>query len=189
MPKRTDTSDVIDNLLLGIAVAGALAMTIIAPNAPRALEKPLLKLVGLKDKRKEARRIAKYIKQQKLVEVREQGQDEFRIILTDKGKKRVTKARFDSLKIPNTKWDQKWRVVMFDIPESEKPTRDYISLHLRRVGFKQIQKSVFVFPYSVDEFMAILREIFPSTSQQVVYMTVEETDNHNQLVKKFRHIL
>ncbi|MEK9155760.1 MAG: hypothetical protein AAB360_00455 [Patescibacteria group bacterium] len=45
------------------------------------------------------------------------------------------------------KWDKKWRIVIYDVPENHRGTRDSIRLQLYRVGFEQIQKSVFIFPF------------------------------------------
>lgn len=40
-------------------------------------------------------------------------------------------------------WDGKWRIVVFDIPEKYKPTREMLRRYLYALGFSQIQKSVF----------------------------------------------
>ncbi len=40
-------------------------------------------------------------------------------------------------------WDGKWRIVVFDIPEKYKPTREMLRRYLYELGFSQIQKSVF----------------------------------------------
>src|SRR3989344_687845 len=45
------------------------------------------------------------------------------------------------------KWDRKWRIVMFDIPEKLKGLRDSLRLHFREIGMIELQKSVLVYPY------------------------------------------
>lgn len=189
MPTRTKTSDIIDNLLMGVALSTTFAITIAAPNGLRALEKPLTKLINGRDKRREARRIGTYLKQQKLVKISENSDGSFQITLNEKGRKRVSRIRFDRLVVSKSHWDQKWRIIMFDIPEEHKTMRDYISRHLKRIGFKQLQRSAFVFPYPVDEFMDLLRELFPEVSRHVVYLVADDIDTHNTLVKDFRSIL
>ena len=186
---RNRTSDIIDDLLITVALGGAVAMTVIAPNALIAIEKPLFKLLSGRDKRREARRIRRYIKRQKLIEVSEDKDGNYNLKLTDSGKSRMVRARFDRLAIPDRAWDKKWRIVMFDIPEAKKTERDFISHHLRLIGFKQLQKSVFIFPHPIDEFIALLNEIYPEIHIYVISMTVSDISNHNDLVHEFSKIL
>jgi phenylacetic acid degradation operon negative regulatory protein len=187
--RRTNTSVIVDKLLVLLATTSAAGLSIVAPNSVKALEKPLERFIKNKDRRQEAKRIARYLKQQKLIEVTENDDGTFLVTLSDKGVMRSTKVRFEQLEIPQKQWDKKWRVVTFDIPEQHKTTRDYISRHLRLVGFKQLQKSVFIYPYPVDEFIALLVEMLPEVSPYLTYMLVEEIDQHNSLVKKFSRIL
>lgn len=42
------------------------------------------------------------------------------------------------------KWDGKWRIVMFDIPEQKRLVRDLFRRNLKKWGFLPIQKSVWV---------------------------------------------
>jgi DNA-binding transcriptional regulator PaaX len=179
----------VDNFLVAVGLVGLVGLTVVAPNSLVALEKPLDKFLSGREKKREAERIAKYLKQQKLVSVIKNNDDSYQIVLADKGEKRSKRASFERLAIPTTKWDKKWRIIMFDIPEKHKTTRDYISSHLRRIGFWQLQRSVFIYPYPVDEFAAILRDIFPELGRNLVYLVTDDIDQHNLLVKKFSKIL
>lgn len=189
MARRTYTSIVIDDLLAPLAFGGALFLTIAAPNSMVALEKPLMALLNGRDKRQEASRIARYMRQQKLVHVTQNDDGSYQISLTQKGETRGKKAYFERLPAPDKPWDQKWRIIMFDIPEKHKAIRDYLSKHMLNLGLKQLQRSVFIYPYELDEFVAIARDIFPEVRQQLIYLTVENIDIHNVLVKQFRHRL
>jgi hypothetical protein len=42
------------------------------------------------------------------------------------------------------KWDKKYRVVIFDIPEKKKKTRDWLRQELLMLGYKKLQESVFI---------------------------------------------
>lgn len=59
--------------------------------------------------------------------------------LTDKGKQ---KAVWESVRIEEGKWDGKWRIVIFDIPEKRKQARHLLRSSLKKWGFKPWQKSV-----------------------------------------------
>ena len=47
------------------------------------------------------------------------------------------------------KWDKKWRMVVFDIPESKRAKRRLLRFILISLGFKKLQKSVWITPYPV----------------------------------------
>ncbi|HDH07815.1 MAG TPA: CRISPR-associated endonuclease Cas2 [Candidatus Moranbacteria bacterium] len=63
--------------------------------------------------------------------------------LTKKGKALIGRV----LKINNNlkvKWDGKYRLVIFDIPEEKRKTRNWLRSELYFLGYKQLQKSVFI---------------------------------------------
>ncbi len=51
----------------------------------------------------------------------------------------------------NIKWDKKWRVIIFDIPQELHNKRNIFRQRLKSLGFYMIQKSVFVFPYPCED--------------------------------------
>ena len=68
--------------------------------------------------------------------------------LTTKGKERAIKLSMENLKIKKPKtWDKKWRIVIFDVPEKMHVQRDFLRSRLNSLGFLQIQKSVYAFPF------------------------------------------
>ena len=79
--------------------------------------------------------------------------------LTSVGKKKVERD-FPLLTIQNTKWDRKWRIVIFDIEEVSRPIRERLRYKLREVGFGLLQKSVFISPHDIakdfTEFIEVL---------------------------------
>ena len=59
--------------------------------------------------------------------------------LTDKGKDRVL---WEKIKNSNKKWDGKWRIVVWDIPEKRRQARDLLRFKLKQLGFTRWQKSI-----------------------------------------------
>lgn len=59
--------------------------------------------------------------------------------LTDSGKQ---KAIWESIKMDDKKWDGKWRVVVFDVPEKRRQARNLLRGSLKKWGFKKWQQSV-----------------------------------------------
>lgn len=84
-----------------------------------------------------------------------------RIYLTEKGKGWVDNARFKRLEFkPQAgKWDKRWRLIIFDIPESERNTRDMLRDKLFEWDCTKLQNSVFVTPHSCEKELEQLSEI------------------------------
>lgn len=59
--------------------------------------------------------------------------------------------KFPTLKYYRCEWDGYWRVVVYDIVEEEKRLRDRLRRELRRLGFKFMQKSVWLTPLPVEK--------------------------------------
>ena len=57
----------------------------------------------------------------------------------------------DALGIDNTPWDGKWRIVIFDIPESKRRVRDLFRRRLKEWKFRVWQKSVWIIKRNVTE--------------------------------------
>lgn len=69
--------------------------------------------------------------------------------LTIEGKRGVL-SRFPRLKFINQPWDGKWRIVGFDIKESERNLRNVLRGYLKLSGFGMLQKSVYISPLAVE---------------------------------------
>lgn len=76
----------------------------------------------------------------------EDGKPYFRV--TSKGKKYLVRL-FPIYKLSEGGWDGKWRVVIFDIPELDRNSRDYLRQKLVSLGFGKLQRSVYISPLDV----------------------------------------
>ncbi len=61
--------------------------------------------------------------------------------LSDSGK---DKALWTKMIQENENWDGKWRIVIWDIPEKQRAARDLLRNKLKLLGFKQLQRSVWL---------------------------------------------
>lgn len=103
--------------------------------------------------------------------------------LTPKGKLSVLKY-LHLEKITHGRWDGRWRVVIFDIPESLKKWRGYLRYNLRDLGFVALQKSVYITPHPVTgELDELLKEW--GLRKYFRYLTVSEVDGERNLKEKF----
>jgi len=130
--------------------------------------------------------IIKEFYQEKLVSFKEKPDESIEIILTEKGKLKALEGKIDELeiKIPKT-WDKLWRVVIFDIPEEKRRARDVLRERLKKLGFLELQKSVFIFPYKCKDEIEFVVEIF-EIRKYVRYLVVKEITNEEELLLKFK---
>jgi len=111
-----------------------------------------------------------------LIEGKENPDGSFTYVLTDRGKLKILNYRFQNMKIKRDNWDEKWRVVIFDIPEKLKKARDALRWKLKELGFHELQKSVFVFPYECKNEIDFIIEFF-NLRKYVRYGILEFIDN------------
>jgi len=71
------------------------------------------------------------------------------ISLTQTGSKYL-QERFPLALLQQNKWDKKWCLATFDIPESQRYIRNKIRKKLQQVGFAQLQKSLYISPHPIN---------------------------------------
>ena len=107
------------------------------------------------------------------------------LVLSEKGKTLDLRYQIDEMTVPEMKtWDRKWRIVIFDIPEKKKKSRDALSGTLKRMGFLQLQKSVFIHPFNCNKEIEFIIEFF-GLRQYVRMIIAESLDNEIHLKKQF----
>jgi len=135
--------------------------------------------------RRVLQRIIREFHRDRLVDFKEDGDNGVRIILTEQGVKKALRYNIDAIFIEEPKkWDGKWRIVVFDIPEKMKKAREALRDKLRKLGFYQLQKSVFVFPFACHDEINFIVEFFELRSN-VRIMTVLDITNEAELKLHF----
>ncbi|OGF62151.1 hypothetical protein A3C77_02580 [Candidatus Giovannonibacteria bacterium RIFCSPHIGHO2_02_FULL_45_13] len=121
----------------------------------------------------------------KLVNVKENADNTVTLVLTDKGKAKTLNYNIENIKVPEMKrWDKQWRVVMFDIPERYKKSRDALSKTFKKAGFYKFQKSVFVHPFECKDEVDFVVEFF-NLQPYVRYMLASHIDNELDIKQHF----
>jgi len=178
---RINRGDVPKIILGTIGVAGLLTVAVVAPNALQSLAliygrgKPNIR-------RGQVKTTLGRLKEKGMIEfVEHKGRKVVR--LTDKGKRELLKyqTREDREK---KRWDGKWRIVMFDIAETRRRTRDLLRKELLSFGFVQLQKSVWVYPFECDEFISLLKADM-HVGKDILYMIADRVEGDMKLKKKF----
>lgn len=104
--------------------------------------------------------------------------------LSKEGKHVALTYDIDNMKIFKHSWDRKWRIVTFDIPEKIKKVREALRYHLRNLGFKELHRSVFIFPYECKNEIEYIVEFY-NARRFVRYIEANYVDNELDLKQKF----
>lgn len=98
----------------------------------------------------------------------------YTVSLTERGKQRFLLAEAYRLRLKKEKkWDGKWRIVIFDIPQKNKTLRDVLRRRFKIIGMYQLQKSVFIYPYPCQEEIEFIIGLY-NASNYVYFITADK---------------
>ncbi len=101
------------------------------------------------------------------------------IELTSKGRIKLLEH------LDNNEADGKWRMLSFDIPENLATKRDTFRRSIKRIGYKQAQKSLWVSPFvKSDEVYLIIDDL--RIRKYIAYIVAEKTDIEQHLKQLFK---
>ena len=105
-----------------------------------------------------------------------------------KGRRRYKEIEMSKLKLPRpVKWDGKWRMFIFDIPEEMRSRRDSLRDKLKSLGLYNIQRSVFVYPFDCRKEMAFVAGYF-NLDKYTTYAEVCFSDIDRELKRHFKSL-
>src|SRR3989344_1259060 len=161
---QTRYNQITKEILSTIAVTGMVVVDATSPYFLINLAKAILKnrkYAKSKENEQKIVRSLRRLRKSNLIILKDRGDDNFTYQLTQKGKKNVEEVNFEKLEIVKpAKWDGKWRLITFDIPENRKAARDALRFKMKELKFYQLQKSVFVCPYPCEKEILFLCEFF-----------------------------
>ncbi len=160
--------------LLAIGTAGFIAVSAMAPNMFQILGRTGV-LARLKYRNKGI-----------LARLKQKGEIEFEERDGKRGEEALAFGQ-QKLQLANSrprKWDRRYRLVMFDVPEKRKKIRERLRFHMQEVGFLRIQDSAWLYPYDCEEFMALLKADL-HIGKDVLYAVVEEIESDGWIRKHF----
>ncbi|MBI4991538.1 hypothetical protein HZB96_05620 [Candidatus Gottesmanbacteria bacterium] len=131
------------------------------------------------------RKIIMRLKRQRFVTIKENPDNTVTVTITRQGMVRALTYQLETMKVKKQKkWDKRWRVVIFDIPEKYKKAREIFRMRLRQLSLYLLQDSVFVSPYPCFNEVEFLRELYgiPST---VKYLLVEKLEDDQEIKEYF----
>jgi DNA-binding transcriptional regulator PaaX len=173
---RISTKDVLKLL----AVGGIVASVAIFPSAPIAVAAAVKQ--WRKYHRKDIGKIIKRLEKQEVISISQQ-EDTITLTITDKGRRRLLEYNFEDIRLKSQKRDGKWRLIIFDIPEEKKRSRDAFGKKLVQLGLERIQDSIFVSAYPCKDEIDFLCN-FLEISDYVTLVCVDHIERGEQLIFK-----
>ncbi len=110
-------------------------------------------------------------------------EDKFRLTLL--GKLEILKNQNKAVVFDPKTWDGKWRILAFDIPETKRRVREKLREYLWILGFKPIQKSIWVTPMDIDyqDFSGLFDE---KTKEKLLFIVTNQISEEDKFKKIFR---
>lgn len=179
--RKRKKRDDIQGIVLAIAgTAGVLSIAMLAPNVLQALPNLMGKKryhATFQAKTALGRLIAKgYVKKTAggRLEITEAGRRQLAIKDAAAAQPARTKRR----------WDGQYRLVMFDIPQTRRRTRDRLRVMMSAFGFLRLQDSVWISPYDCEEVIALAKAEL-RIGKDVIYAVVREIENDRWIRDQF----
>jgi|SRR3989344_466122 len=168
-------------ILASVQITNMLAITVVAPN-----------IVGLLGKMGLLPRDGRYAIKRSLGRLLDSGHIKHEskdgkryFVLTDKGQASLLRLQAKHFQLPKPKrWDKKFRILIFDVQEKRRYKRDRFRMMLRQLGFKNLQKSAWVYPYDCEDAIQILKTDL-GVGKDVIYLVTGDIENKEKIAKMF----
>src|SRR3989338_4285692 len=165
-------------ILSAVKVAGVLSLFMVAPNVLGGMAKLGL-LPSARQKDVVNRSCDQLVKRGLL------SWQGTKLRLTSKGESTLRLLELHNYDIPKPRrWDRKWRVLIFDIPEKQRVLLNKIRDTLRAIGFIPLQGSVWVYPYDCEDLITLLKADF-HVGRGMLYMVVDALEYDMRLRQEF----
>ena len=140
---------------------------------------------GSKFDKKQAITAINHLKRERFIEYVADKDGKTIMRITKKGeiKLRAFAINLIEIKKPN-RWDGKWRLVIFDIPIRFRKAREALRWKIKDLGFVQLQKSVWIYPYPCEDEILFIADFF-GVGKYVEILTADSFLRENKFKKHF----
>ncbi len=105
--------------------------------------------------------------------------------LTAKGKAELLRYEMKNIKIKQQKrWDNKWRIISFDVPERQRYSRDNIRTFFKNLGLVQLQMSVWIYPFPCEDIIELAKTNY-HIRRGVIYFVCNRFNGDDKLAFNF----
>jgi len=171
-------------LLTSAVLGGVVLVAATAPNAARLLKYFPGYKKGARFNYRYKSALGRLAAQECIIFVEKDGKRYARA--TEKGE-RLLSMELEKKAIEKKKkkrWDRRWRIVAFDIPERRRGARVRLRRFMEEYGFVRLQNSVWIYPYDCEDLIALAKAHF-HLGTAVLYMIVEHLEQDKHLREHF----
>lgn len=178
-------SRVREAILGTLAFGGIMTLAVVAPNAVQLLKYVINNGRQKYDRLTYIRRVTDSLVNKGMVTKIKNNHGQILLRITGEGREELKRYLTQELQIKKPRrWDEKYRLIIFDIKEYRRKTRDELRKWLEHLGFKRLQNSVWVYPYECREVIVLLKSKF-KIGKDVLYITADEIENDHWLRTEF----
>ncbi|EKE14989.1 MAG: hypothetical protein ACD_12C00206G0003 [uncultured bacterium] len=142
---------------------------------------------SLQEKKLKINRVLQSLEKKDILDLQEEN-GKVTVYLKDKNHPKIIEYSIKSLldfKQKEKKWNGKWFLVFFDVPEVQRNKRDYLRKFLIKLGFYQYQKSVYLFPYECEKEVALIKKIVEG-AKYMKYIIAEKIEDEKSAKEYFK---
>lgn len=181
---RQSRSAIAKDILLWVAACGVLTIAATSPYFAANVLKAYKR--NRKFAQKKVASTFYQLKKKGLLEI-EKKNHQIYISLTDEGRSKAGWFQINDLKIYKPKkWDCIWRIVIFDVSQEARSKREALRGFLIRLGFYQLQKSVWIYPFACKDEIGLLRDFFAFNEQELRLIEARSIGEDEIMKKVFR---
>ena len=179
--------EITKQILIAVGVAGVVVVVAAAPGvllAAKLLPKDFEQNFE-KPKKKSIARSMRNLRKNKFIAIKEKN-GKLEVKLTKKGKKVFNQIQLEKIQILKPlRWDGRWRVLVFDIPEnSHRGARAILRSKIKEWGFYPLQKSVWICPWPCESEIQLISELY-EVGPYVDIIVAEKIVDDERLRKHF----
>ena len=138
-----------------------------------------------KGEQKDAKVAVARLKHEEAIKQKQNYDGSVLVSLSEKGKLRALNLIFRRFNKRKEKWDDKWRMVSFDIPDHCTRGRKALVYRLKLGGFYELQKSLFIYPYDCEKEVKCLAKLF-KIEKYICFALLESINNKDKLIHHFK---
>ena len=179
---RRRQTEIKEGILLAVATAGVISLALVAPKLLDHLNYFPRNRYDFNYRVKNA--AERLVKKGYLMWTERKGKKYLRLTPLGERKMEFEKEKAALSTRKKKPWDERWRMLVFDIPERRHQVRAKLRMVMREVGFVRMQDSVWVYPYDCEDFIALLKADL-KIGKDVLYAIAETIEHDGPLRKHF----
>lgn len=177
-------SALVKDILYWVGASGIVLAAVVAPKAASVFIREYMRYHPTKKRHSIDIAFRRLLKDGS-IKVRREGRQIY-IALTEKGRKKAGWFQINGLEIKKPKrWDGRWRIVIFDIPHTDRLVREALRGFLKRLGFYPLQKSVWVYPFDCRDEIDLLKDFFGISADNLRLIISDSIGEDYFLRRKF----